>query len=297
MLSQITKAIEWRSEQLRRRLRHARRSRVRLTEADVLSCLRALGPVPSAGVMVHSSLSACGSIEGGADSVVRALRTWVGDGTLAMPAHTYCYPDGTSPAPLFELGETPSVVGAITEQFRREAGVLRSLHPSHSLACSGPGAQSWIAGHERCETPCGPGTPYERLVHGNGAVLMFGARLDAYTLFHTAEDAAAVPYLYYPEPVTLRMRDGADLRLLTSRRQDMTVPRSFAQMDRWLEERSLLRRRRLGMGELLFIPRAGDAHEALVAALRQDPLLLVDPAARPRLHAAGAASITRIAAR
>jgi hypothetical protein len=126
---------------------------------------------------------------------------------------------------------------------------------------------------------------------------MFGARLDAYTLFHTAEDAAAVPYLYYPEPVTLRMRDGADLRLLTSRRQDMTVPRSFAQMDRWLEERSLLRRRRLGMGELLFIPRAGDAHEALVAALRQDPLLLVDPAARPRLHAADAASITRIAAR
>jgi aminoglycoside 3-N-acetyltransferase len=297
LFTQVTKAIQWRTQQLRRRFRETRRNRVRLTEADLRDCLRSFTPSPVGSVMVHSSLSACGSIEGGAGTVVRALREWLDGDTLAMPAHTYCYPEGAAPAPLFDPKATPSVVGAITEQFRQEPGVLRSLHPSHSLAAEGPDAASLIADHDRCETPCGAGSPYERLVQANGGVLMFGARLDAYTLFHTAEDAAGVPYLYYSQPVNLRMRDGAGERTLTSRRQDMTVPRCFAEMDRWLEARGLLTRRRLGLGELLFVPRTGDAHEALVAALRENPLLLVAPSARARLHAAERPSINKMAVR
>ena len=297
MLAQITKALHWRSQQLRRQLRETRRNCVQLSEADILNGLRSFDAAPKGSVMVHSALSACGSIQGGAGTVVTALRQWLDCGTLAMPAHTYCYPEGSTPAPLFDPEATPSVVGAITEQFRREPGVRRSFHSSHSLAAEGPDAERLIADHDRCETPCGTGTPYERMVQQNGGVLMFGARLDAYTLFHTAEDAAGVPYLYYPQPVTMRMRDGGAERTLVSWRQDMTIPRCFAQMDRWLEERGLLTRRRLGLGELLFLPRAGDAHAALVAAMRREPLLLVAPSARARLHAVERPSINRMPAR
>ena len=273
-------------EGLARRWKHARMKFARLDRAKILAALESFGELPSDMLFVHSSLSACGLVEGGAATVVEALRGWTRERALSLPTHTWSYPDPqTGVAPLFDRASTESVVGAITNHFRREPGVARSLHPSHSLACAGAGAAAFVKGHELCETPCGRGTPYERMVERDASVLMFGATLDSYTLFHTAEDAARVPYLYMPQKLTLRTRmpDGT-VREVETWRQDMGVRRRFEAMDSWLEARGLLRRRRLGMGELLFIPRAAAAHEAVVAELRRDPLLLVAEESRAEVR-------------
>jgi len=226
-------------------------------------------------VLVHSSLSACGYIVGGTSAAVEALRTWLGGKTLAMPTHSYCYPDSTSQLPVFDPRTTPSVVGAITNAFWCQPGVRRSVHPTHSLAAEGPAATALIEGHEKCETPCGAGTPYERLVKWDAAVLMFGASLESYTLFHTAEDAANVPYLYEPEPYVLKVLCSAGtLRDVVVWRQDMKVQRRFREMDIWLERRGLLERKRLGRGELLYIPSAASVHRALLDAQAGDPFFL-----------------------
>ena len=247
----------------------------RVTGTDIATALRRLADPAPPLVMVHSSLSACGVIAGGAGAVVDALRAWVGSGTLAMPAHSYCYPVGGGQAPLFDPARTPSVVGAIAEAFRRRPTTLRSLHPTHSLAADGPLAEMLVAGHEQCSTPCGAGTPYDRLAQQDAAVLMFGVSLDTYTLFHTAEDAAAVPYLYEPSPIVVRYadRDGREHEL-SMRRQDMDVRRTFDRQDQWLQSNRLLRRGRLGDGELLWIPHAGDAHRFIVRQLEHAPLFL-----------------------
>jgi aminoglycoside N3'-acetyltransferase len=105
---------------------------------------------------------------------------------------------------------------------------------------------------------------------------MFGATLDSYTLFHTAEAAAGVPYLYMPEQVTLRTKgsDGS-VNSIQMWRQDMRVPRRFAETVDWLAEQKLLIRRKLGLGELLFIPSARAVHETMVKTLQRDPMFLV----------------------
>jgi aminoglycoside 3-N-acetyltransferase len=235
---------------------------------DVLASFDVVGDV----VCVHSSLSACGRVAGGTDAVIDALVRWAGPRTLAMPTHTYCYGD---PAPVFDVRETPSVVGAVTDAFWRRHGVVRSNHPSHSLAALGAHAVALCANHERCATPCGVGTPYERLVKRSASVLMFGATLNAYTLFHTAEDAAEVPYLYVSAPQQVRYRrDDGTVETMSMRRQDMSVIRRFADVDRWLEARGLLRRRTLGRGVLLFVPDSGAAHAAIVDELRRHPWFL-----------------------
>jgi aminoglycoside N3'-acetyltransferase len=120
------------------------------------------------------------------------------------------------------------------------------------------------------------------MVEGNSSVLMFGATMDSYTLFHTAEDAAEVPYLYAPEQVTLRTKskDGV-VRSIQMWRQDMGVARRFEETVDWLSEKGLLVRRKLGLSELLFIPDARALHETMVETLRRDPLFLVDEKARP----------------
>lgn len=268
-----------------RRYKRAKRKLIRLNEAKILEALQSCGTFDADLLFVHSSLSACGSIEGGPATVVSALRTWISDSAaLAMPTHTWSYPDKTGDAPIYDFTSTPSVVGTITNYFWREPGVVRSLHPSHSLACSGPGAEKLCSDHESYETPCGPGTPYQRIAQGNTSVLMFGATMDSYTLFHTAEDAAELPYLYAPEQVTLRTKgvDGS-VKSLQMWRQDMGVARRFAATVDWLSEQGLLVRRKLGLSELLFVPNARALHETMVDTLRRDPLFLVDEKARPKV--------------
>jgi aminoglycoside 3-N-acetyltransferase len=242
--------------------------------------LASLGTPPRI-IFVHSSLSKCGYVHGGAKAVISALRVWCAGSTLAMPTHSYCYPDSRGNAPVFDPRSTPSVAGAVTNTFARQAGVSRSLHPTHSLAAEGPLAQALIAGHENCTTPCGPGTPYERLVIWDAGILMFGVTLECYTLFHTAEDTAQVPYLYEAEPYDLKINDPTGgARTIRMKRQDMRVRRQFADMDVWLAERGLIQRRRLGRGELMWIAHSRAAHAELVAQLRRDPFFLVSKRAR-----------------
>jgi aminoglycoside 3-N-acetyltransferase len=270
------------TEGVLRRYKRARRKLVRLDEGKILEALHSFGAFDAELLLVHSSLSACGSIDGGPATVVRSLRSWISDSrALALPTHTWSYPDETGVAPVYDYASTPSVVGAITNYYWKQPGVVRSLHPSHSLACSGPGSEKLCEDHESRETPCGVGTPYQRMAEGKSCVLMFGATMDAYTLFHTAEDAAAVPYLYMPQQVTLRSKgkDGT-IRSIRMWRQDMGVTRRFAATADWLEEQRLLTRRRLGLGELLFIPDARALHETMVKTLRRDPFFLVDEKVR-----------------
>lgn len=268
-----------------RRFKRARRKLVRLDETKIREALESYGAFKTDLLLVHSSLSACGSIDGGPATVIGALRSWITDrATLALPTHTWSYPDATGVAPVFDYRSTPSVVGTITNHFWRQPDVVRSQHPSHSLACSGPQAEELCRDHELRETPCGAGTPYLKIAEGNSSVLMFGATMDSYTLFHTAEDAADVSYLYMRQQFTLRTKGPDDVvRSVQMWRQDMGVARRFAATADWLVEQGLLVRRKLGLGELLFIPNARALHETMIETMRRDPLFLVDEKARPEV--------------
>jgi aminoglycoside 3-N-acetyltransferase len=268
----VGSALDTGSRSVRRRL--ARRL-CHLTESEVRGSLQQLIGGRRPCLLMHSSLSSCGTIRGGEGAVLAA----VGDfcDLLCLPTHTYCYPaHPAQPGPPYDPRVTPSKVGRLTEYFRGLPGVVRSVHPTHSLAARGPGAAELCGGHERCATPCGRGTPYERLVERDAAVLMFGAAMDAYTLFHTAEDAADCPYLYEPEPYDLRALDhrGVEHRV-PMYRQNMRVKRRFAVMEGVLAAEGLLRVQRQGLGKLLFIPSARAVHAFLLHKMARDPYYLV----------------------
>jgi aminoglycoside N3'-acetyltransferase len=104
---------------------------------------------------------------------------------------------------------------------------------------------------------------------------MFGATMNTYTLFHTAEDVAGCPYLYDPQPQQLRAVDASGQPVTVEMlRQNMRVARRFEQMDRVLEAAGLLRRQWLGRGELLFLPSSREVHKFLLRHLKEDPYYL-----------------------
>jgi aminoglycoside 3-N-acetyltransferase len=114
--------------------------------------------------------------------------------------------------PVFDARETPSMVGLITEAFRRSAGVVRSLHPTHSVAVWGNRAEAIITSHHLAETPCGRPTPYGKLLEYDGKILFAGVPVSTMTFIHFLEEEIE-PQLPFPvfaaEKYALRWKDEA----------------------------------------------------------------------------------------
>jgi aminoglycoside N3'-acetyltransferase len=222
-------------------------------------------------LLVHSSLSRCGRFTAGPRDVLQGFGEFCN--TLAMPTHTYCYPEAAGgPGPLFDPATTRSQNGMLSEMFRTEPGCIRSVNATHSLAASGTGAETLTSGHYLLGTPCGAGTPYSRLVESQASVLLFGVTFHAYTLYHTAEDASGSDYAYEKETQdSLRVVDERGQRRDCWARRQTRNPRRFAECGFLLERAGLVQRTELGRGVLLFVSDCAKVHDFLVERLRKTP--------------------------
>ena len=261
--------------------RHAARRAFSVTPQDLRDALGRLVATPGEALMVHSSLSTCGHFTEGPADIIAALRDTCG--TLCLPTHSYTYPLQIGErAPLFDAAVTPSKNGALTEFFRKQPGVLRSIHSTHSLAAAGPLAGMMTGDHHGHDSPTGFGTPYSRLVHRRSAALMFGVHFHYYTFFHTAEFEAGSPHAFQ-QGVTDRLYvvdEAGSPRECLSRRQNW-APMRFQEAGDFLERIGLVKRAALGRGALLYVPDALKVHELLLDRLRKFPDCLRQSCAEP----------------
>jgi aminoglycoside 3-N-acetyltransferase len=129
-------------------------NQLNVTRMMISDRLRSLGVKNGDILLVHSSLSRFGHVEGGADAVIDGILDAVGtEGTVLVPTLTGS--DKLSPAnpPIFDVLNTPSWTGIIPETFRKRPEAVRSLHPTHSVAAIGKKAREITANHEKCNTP------------------------------------------------------------------------------------------------------------------------------------------------
>lgn len=149
-------------------------------------------------LFVHSSFKSLGPVDGGAESVIKALEAAVGpEGLLLMPSFNLV--ERELRAETWDHATTPSTVGWITEQFRRQPGVYRSDHYSHSVAARGRGARRFVAGHlsqEGYSSPwdCKPWgktfglhSPMYRAYQADARLLMLGVDYFSSTYIHLVE--------------------------------------------------------------------------------------------------------------
>lgn len=159
---------------------------------EIVADFRSLGIAEGSSLIVHSSLSSMGRIAGGADAVTDALLEAIGEeGTLAMPAFTF------PPDSVFDPRTTRSTVGLIAKTFRKRRGVLRSLHPTHSVTAFGPLAQHFVNGHPNA-TALGLDSPLHRLALSGGHVLLLGVQHTSNAMIHVGEAVSRAPYLDLP---------------------------------------------------------------------------------------------------
>ena len=158
----------------------------------------ALGVAAGDMLFVHSAFSAVGDV-GGPDAVIEALLEAVGsEGTLIFPTFT-------SSGKSFLLTASPSNTGILSEAFRTRPGVLRSRHPTHSVAAIGKLARELTGDKWVTETTCGEGTPYAYLARSGAKQVMLGVDLNRCTMLHAVEDmggfAWLVPSVHIAPPV------------------------------------------------------------------------------------------------
>lgn len=165
------------------------------TDTDIIEDLRAIGIRDGEVLLVHASLRSLGKVEGGAETIIRALRHVLGkQGTLLFPALSF--ETVGADHPFFDVRKTPSCIGALPEYFRQREGTIRSLHPTHSVCGVGENAHDLLGEHHKDTTPCGPHSPFHKLPHYGGKVLFIGCGLRPNTSMHAIEELIEPPYLF-----------------------------------------------------------------------------------------------------
>lgn len=151
-------------------------------------------------VLVHSSFSKIGFVQGGPKTIVDALIQVIGqEGNLLMPSSPNAgyQLDYIRNLKAFDVANEPSKMGAITEYFRKLPGVKRSESPTEPVCCFGPKADWFTNGHLGELTPYTENSPFARLAQIDGKILYIGVTLDnAGTSLHVSEDA--IPDFKYP---------------------------------------------------------------------------------------------------
>lgn len=231
---------------------------------DIVNALRELGLAPGDTVVVHSSLSSFGEVEGGADAVVDALLEALGDkGTLLAP--TFNFEPG-----VFDHATTPSIVGKITEAVRARPDAMRSKNPTHSVTGIGPLAEAIIEDHERVD-PFARGSALWKAIQVGGKILQLGVTHTTNSTIHVAEEIAKVPYLERQRYVGIKQSDGSVIYKWIRR---PGCSQGFNAIDELLCERDAIREVMIGSCKARLMS-ARALVDAAVEMLKADPTSLL----------------------
>lgn len=179
------------------------------TKNQLKDQLKNMGLAGNETILIHSSMKSIGEVEGGADTVLDALIEYFEDGLLLFPTHTWKNVNADNP--MFDYRTTPSCVGLLTNMFMKREGVIRSLHPTHSMAGIGREAVVYLEGEENNNTPCTPGGCYDKLKECGGKILLIGVGHARNTYIHSVEEVLNVPNRLSDMPIHLKtvLRDGS----------------------------------------------------------------------------------------
>lgn len=239
---------------------------------DIVAALRRVGVSLGDVVFAHSSLSAFGRVEGGADAVIDALLEAVGvEGTVVLPTFTWGKFHAVTEPVVFDLAREPvnEEVGIIPEVFRQRSGVFRSAHICHSVAALGPqaaevmgdGVKSW-----------GEGSSFDQLHKLDAWYLFLGAPMRSCTALHHVEDLMQVPYREY------RGFEGSEVVMADGSRQPCRsvefIPKpgvrlDFAKMESVFAEHGALRATGIGSAKVMGL-RMRELVRIGLECLRQD---------------------------
>ncbi len=231
---------------------------------DLRHALGDIGIGDGTELVVHSSLSSFGHLDGGALTLIDALREAIGtQGTLLMPSFNHGAAFRPGAPGYYDPRETPTRNGRVPDTFWRLPGVLRSLDPTHPVAGWGLHAERYLALHHRTLT-MGPDSPLGLLGSEGGLGLLVGVGFGSNSFHHVAETSFPASCLgSRTEAYLVHLPDGRSVMGRTWAWRDGRCPYTDGQRyPALLEGRGLVRRVAVG-GSTLTLFRLQDCADVI----------------------------------
>ncbi|MBD3183284.1 hypothetical protein GF312_13390 [Candidatus Poribacteria bacterium] len=221
---------------------------------------------------IHSSLKSFGYVEGGAETVIKALLEVLGDdGTLVVPIFRRYFWDG--PDQVWDRDNSSSFMGIISEKVRTWPGSERSHHAPHPVAAVGRLAKDITDRYNK--TDFAPDSPFARMMELNAWIIMIGVDYNTCTMIHLVEEKLQVPYRRWIMLPGIVIEDGvSERRSYPFYARYPGVNCDFIPMGRRMEKQGLVNSVKVGKSKILAF-HSRDLYDSVTKALKEDPLFLV----------------------
>src|SRR5690606_18185468 len=171
---------------------------------DLVSVMKSMGMQKGSVVFIHSSMTEFYNYTGTAEELIHNIIDVIGeDGTLMMPAYpkTQKLNDEVD----FDVLNSPSGAGYLSEVFRKMPGVKRSINLQHSVCAYGKLAEHFTNEHHLSSTAWDQYSPYYKMCENNGLVFSFGLPNMIGTFIHCTESLLKDKYKYFAAFFTKRI--------------------------------------------------------------------------------------------
>src|SRR5690554_3160679 len=167
------------------------------TADDLVSEMCKMGMEKGSVVFIHSSMTEFYNYKGTANELIDKIIEVIGEeGTLMMPAYpkvTKKFDDEVD----FDVLNSVSGAGYLSEVFRKYPGVKRSINIQHSVCAYGKLADYFTSEHHFSVTTWDEKSPYYKMSQLNTLVFAFGLPYFLGTMIHCTESILRTKYKYF----------------------------------------------------------------------------------------------------
>lgn len=193
--------------------------------SDLQNALWELGIREGDTICVHSQLYSLGMAamprEEYLSRIIKVLKEAVGEnGTIIMPAFSYSF----CKKQVFDVQESRSTVGLLTEFFRNSEDVSRTVHPIFSFSVWGRRKEEFL---DISADAFSMKSVYGKMIESNDKMVLLGAD-KGYTIYYLAEERVGVSHRFFKSFSGI-IRDG-------KREYEWTVPYYVRYLDKRSEE-------------------------------------------------------------
>jgi aminoglycoside 3-N-acetyltransferase len=222
---------------------------------DFSQALKNVGVVKGDIILVHSDISVFGKLVSNNrgflfSSLINVLKDAVTeDGLIIMPTFSYSFCNNC----VFDPEKTKSKVGVLTDFFRTQPGVVRTVHPIFSFALWGKRSESFLS---ISKDSFDKDSIFGKIYHNLGKIVFLGAPFQSCTFIHYIEQMHGVPYRFMKTfKGVLRNSDKEyhDEYTYFVQYLDRDVTLDLTRLEKHLMCKNLLKKETVGNGNILYI--------------------------------------------
>jgi aminoglycoside 3-N-acetyltransferase len=246
-----------------------------LTFEKLVEGFRDLGVQQGDTLLVHSSYKSLGEVDGGPQTVIRALEAALGtdkDGTLIMPTFNFDFNKGVP----WDVRKTRSKMGALTEVVRMDPRARRVFHPFYSFAILGKHAER--LGSLRYKSAYERNSVFGKLRDLDGKIMVIGLSYNnSMTFFHHIEQMEGVDYRFLKqftgEVTDENGKTYTDTFEMLVRDIDKGVMTMVDPMGALMEQAGVIQSAKIGEADVKLM-KANEVYAFTAREMKRDPYLL-----------------------